>query len=109
MYIDTLRSKLKKDCRGKAMVRNTGLVHFYIYLANSDDIFTARSSVRGFNEVCGTKVTYNGRTEHIDGSLYNYCIHGWDANQKEQLAKANCSFSQKRFRAANTVKKAAYE
>ncbi|WP_192797930.1 hypothetical protein [Bacillus luti] len=25
MYIATLRSKLKKDCRGKAMVRNTGL------------------------------------------------------------------------------------
>ncbi|MDI6679478.1 hypothetical protein QMA02_27170 [Bacillus wiedmannii] len=82
MYIETLRNKLKQDCKGKAMVRNAGLGHFYIYLTSSEDIFTVRSSVLEVNEVCGTKAKYNGRTEHIDGRLYNYCIHGWDANQK---------------------------
>lgn len=82
MYIETLRNKLKQDCKGKAMVRNAGLGHFYIYLTSSDDIFTARSSVLEINEVCGTNAKYDGRTDHIDGKLYNYCIHGWGANQK---------------------------
>ncbi|MCR6850488.1 hypothetical protein [Bacillus sp. IBL03825] len=76
MYIETLRNKLKQDCKGKAMVRNVGLGHFYIYLTSSDDIFTARSNVLEVHKVCEKNAKYDERTEHIDEKLYNCCIHG---------------------------------
>ncbi|UNP78498.1 hypothetical protein MN033_10250 [Bacillus nitratireducens] len=78
---------MKQDCKGKAVVRNSGLGHYYIYLTSLDNIFTARSSDLEMDEVCGTKAKYDGCTEHIDGKLYNYCIRGWGVNQKSSQQK----------------------